>query len=49
MNTLQKKDFVETSNKQGLVSLKSLYRYLSRREITVTETGTKFIVAVPLL
>ncbi|MBC7570666.1 MAG: histidine kinase [Spirosoma sp.] len=49
MNTLQKKDFVETSNKQGLASLKSLYGYLSDREIGVTQTATQFIVAVPLL
>ena len=49
MNTLQKKDFVETSNKQGLASLKSLYGYLSDREISVTQTATQFIVAVPLL
>ena len=48
-NTMQKKQFVETSNKQGLTSLKSLYRYLSRREVSVTETATLFIVAVPLL
>ena len=49
MNTLQKKDFVETSHKQGLAGLKSLYRYLSRRDVSVTETATHFIVAVPLL
>jgi len=48
-NSLQRKDFVETSNKQGLASLKSLYGYLSKREISVTQTDTQFIVAVPLL
>ncbi|WP_170069409.1 ligand-binding sensor domain-containing protein [Spirosoma pollinicola] len=48
-NTLQKKDFVETSNKQGLASLKSLYGYLSGREISITQTDTEFTVAVPLL
>ncbi|GAB3704965.1 hypothetical protein GCM10027592_36890 [Spirosoma flavus] len=49
VNSLQKKSFVETSNKQGLASLKSLYHYLSRREIDVQETQTEFIVKVPLL
>lgn len=48
-NVRQPKDFVETSNKQGLVSLKSLYRYLSQREVKATETATHFVVAVPLL
>ncbi len=49
VNSLQKKSFVETSNKQGLASLKSLYHYLSRREIVVQETQIEFIVQVPLL
>ncbi len=48
-NTLQQKDFVETSNRQGLASLKSLYGYLSDREISITQSDTQFIVAVPLL
>lgn len=49
INTLQKKSFVETSNKQGLASLKSMYFYLSRRQIEILETDTHFIVKVPLL
>ncbi|GAB4029407.1 sensor histidine kinase [Spirosoma jeollabukense] len=49
MNTLQKKDFVETSNKQGLASLKSLYGYLSKRPVEVIETATHFVVGIPLL
>jgi len=48
-NNLQKKVFVETSNKQGLASLRSLYHYLSRRAIDITETDTHFMVSVPLL
>ena len=48
-NSLQPKDFVETSHKQGLASLKSLYGYLSRRPVIVTQTDTYFIVAIPLL
>lgn len=38
MNVRQPKGFVETLNKQGLASLKSLYGYLSRREVGITET-----------
>jgi len=48
-NSLQRKSFVETSNKQGLNSLKSLYRYLSPRGVTVDETANEFRVSVPLL
>ncbi len=48
-NNLQKKDFVETSNKQGLNSLTSLYRYLSQHEVIITQTDTYFLVAIPLL
>jgi ligand-binding sensor domain-containing protein len=49
MNTLQKKNFVETSNKQGLGNMQSLYRFLSDRPMTVEETDTHFIVKVPLI
>jgi ligand-binding sensor domain-containing protein len=48
-NGLQRKSFVETSNKQGLNSLKSLYRYLSPSQVRVDETATEFRVSVPLL
>ncbi|GAB2596010.1 ligand-binding sensor domain-containing protein [Spirosoma areae] len=48
-NNLQRKSFVETSNKQGLDSLTSLYRYLSKRPVAVTETATQFTIAIPLL
>jgi ligand-binding sensor domain-containing protein len=48
-NNLQRKQFVETSNKQGLESLKSLYKYLSPKPIEVMETEHEFIVKIPLL
>ncbi|GAB3551849.1 ligand-binding sensor domain-containing protein [Spirosoma fluminis] len=48
-NTLQRKSFVESSNKQGLASLRSLYQYLSQHNIEISETDTEFIVKVPLL
>lgn len=49
MNSLQKKGFVETSNKQGLSSLQSLYHYLCDREVKILETTTHFTIAIPLL
>ncbi|GAB4034259.1 ligand-binding sensor domain-containing protein [Spirosoma gilvum] len=48
VNSLQKKVFVETSHKQGLASLKSVYHYLGTREVIVTETDSAFTVAIPL-
>ncbi|MFN8356011.1 MAG: histidine kinase [Spirosomataceae bacterium] len=48
-NNLQRKKFVETSNKQGLESLKKLYEYLSRIPIETIETEHEFIVKIPLL
>jgi ligand-binding sensor domain-containing protein len=47
-NTLNKRAFVQTSNKQGLASMKSLYDYLTGRPILVVETASEFIVKVPL-
>ncbi|NCT95652.1 MAG: hypothetical protein GXC72_14600 [Chitinophagaceae bacterium] len=48
-NNLQKKKFVDTSNKQGLDSLVSLYRYLTERPVVITETETEFMVKIPLI
>jgi len=48
-NNLQKKNFVETSNKQGLTNLKSLYRYLTGKPVTITEDEKYFCVKIPLL
>jgi hypothetical protein len=48
-NVLQKRDFVETSHKQGLTGLQSLYRYLSQRQVRIEETAAHFKVAIPLL
>lgn len=48
-NNLQKKKFVETSNKQGLSSLKTLYHFLSKREMEFIETEDSFMVKIPLL
>jgi ligand-binding sensor domain-containing protein len=48
-NNLQKKNFVETSNKQGLVNLKSLYHYLSPKPIVIDEDDVCFFVKIPLI
>lgn len=48
-NNLQKKNFVETSNKQGLANLQSLYHYLSNRPLEISEDGNYFTVKIPLL
>jgi LytS/YehU family sensor histidine kinase len=48
-NNLQKKDFVETSNKLGLESLKNLYKYLTTKPLEAIETKDAFIVKIPLL
>ncbi len=48
-NNLQKKKFVETSNKHGLVSMESLYRYLSNRPVEIDESNNFFTVKIPLL
>ncbi len=48
-NNLNKKPFVETSNRKGLASLRALYSYLSDKTIEVTETEERFIVAIPLI
>lgn len=48
-NNLQKKNFVETSNKQGLVNLRSLYNYLSAKPIVIEESAQYFFVKIPLI
>jgi ligand-binding sensor domain-containing protein len=48
-NNLQKKKFVETSNKQGLDNLISLYHYLSDRPLIIEETAQFFTVKIPLI
>lgn len=48
-NNLQKKIFVETSNKQGLASMQSLYMFLSPRPLVITEDEKYFTVTIPLI
>ncbi len=48
-NNLQRKNFVETSNKQGLSNLLSLYSYLSSRSFEIKEENNLFIVKIPLI
>jgi streptogramin lyase len=48
-NNLQKKKYVETSNKQGLVNLQSLYRYLTSQPVEITTDDNFFTVKIPLV
>jgi ligand-binding sensor domain-containing protein len=48
-NNLQKKKFVDTSNRQGLKNMTALYSYLSREAVVVQETTTSFMVKIPLI
>ncbi|MCB9340623.1 MAG: histidine kinase [Lewinellaceae bacterium] len=48
-NNLQKKKFVETSNKRGLSNLQSFYRYLSDKPIVVVEDEQFFTIKIPLI
>ena len=48
-NNLQGKKIVETSNKQGLDNLRSLYRFLTDNPVVVEQTDTRFAVKVPLV
>ena len=48
-NNLQRKKFVETSNKQGLDNLRSLYKYLSDKPVIIQEKEQCFIVKIPLI
>ncbi|MFN0216502.1 MAG: two-component regulator propeller domain-containing protein [Saprospiraceae bacterium] len=48
-NNLQLRSVVETSNKQGLSRLRSLYQYLSNNPMEILTTETHFIIRIPLL
>lgn len=48
-NNLQRKNFVETSNKQGQNSMVSLYRFLSPKPVKIIETDTAYTVYIPLI
>jgi sensor histidine kinase YesM len=48
-NNLQKKSYVETSNKQGQNSMISLYRFLSQKPIVIEENTSDYIVKIPLI
>lgn len=48
-NNLQKKSVVETSNRQGLASLRSLYQYLHHKPVLTEETTDAFIIRIPLI
>ncbi|MFT3826253.1 MAG: two-component regulator propeller domain-containing protein [Chitinophagaceae bacterium] len=48
-NNIQKKSFVETSNRQGLHNMQSLYRYLCNKPLMIEEDEQFFTVKIPLI
>jgi len=48
-NNLQKKNFVDTSIKQGLNNLKSLYKYLTKKPVVIEETEQFYTIKIPLI
>lgn len=49
INNIQKKAFVETSNKRGLASLQTLYKFLSSLPLVVESKANEFLIKIPLL
>ena len=47
-NNLQRKTVTETT-KQGLINIKERYKFLSAKNVKITETDDKFLVELPLL
>lgn len=48
-NNLQVRKKVETSNKQGLDNLKSLYQFLTDKPVIIEPTEDRFYVKIPLI
>ncbi|MBL0742608.1 sensor histidine kinase [Chryseolinea lacunae] len=48
-NNLQLRNRVDTSNKQGLENLSSLYTFLTDRPLLIEQTSDRFAVKIPLL
>lgn len=47
-NNLQRKSIIETSNKMGLENMKTLYSFLSKNHVEITEDNLFFEVKIPL-
>jgi sensor histidine kinase YesM len=48
-NNLQPKNLIETSNKQGLENLKSLYKFISGKPLQICSDQHQFTIQIPLL
>lgn len=48
-NNFQPRKMVETSNKQGLENLKSLYHFLTDKPIEIEQSDQRFSIRIPLL
>lgn len=49
LNNLQRKSSLVESNRMGLKNIISKYRLLHESEVIITETGSTFLVSIPLL
>jgi LytS/YehU family sensor histidine kinase len=48
-NNIQLRKLVDTSNKQGLGNVKSLYSFLTEKPVIIEQTENRFAVKIPLL
>ena len=48
-NNLQKKNYVETSNKQGQLSMVKLYQFLTTRPVKIEASATHYTISIPLI
>jgi two-component system, LytTR family, sensor kinase len=48
-NNMQLKTKIDTSNKQGLDNLRSLYKFLTENPVIVEQTDNRFYVKIPLI
>ncbi len=48
-NNLQKKKIIESKDKIGLNNIKSRYEVLSGKKVLIEETGSKYIVKIPII
>ncbi len=48
-NNLQKKNQIGKSTELGLDTIKKRYQFISNKEVLISETGTEFIVIIPLI
>jgi LytS/YehU family sensor histidine kinase len=48
-NNIQRKAFVDTSNKKGLMSLRTMYKFLSPNPLIIEEEDDTFFIRIPVI